>query len=138
MSMSADVGDEVSRLRDKVADLAVSTASKMGEIETKLSGAKHDVIGLQQMITSISGRIDRFEVQIKADIGGVSDTVNREMTLIKHQLTKDTEKLSSEISTISGRQQHSLGFFAGIASVIGVAVAAVIFIFKAAFPGVGQ
>lgn len=113
---SSDLHEDVNRIRDTAHDLEVSTTRKLGEIETKLSGAKHDVAGVKQMVISLEGRIDRFENQIKTEFRELGVSMDRQLRELGKQLSEDVSTLSREINKNNTRSVQKFSFYAGIAA----------------------
>lgn len=135
MSLDPDIHDEVSRVRDKVADLELSTTRKMGEIETNVRLVKHDQANMKMMVEGLSVRIDRFENQLKTDMKDLRDSVSADVKAVTTQMAEDTRKLTQEISAVNTRQEKSLGFVSGVVAVFTVGGGLLMLIGKALFGG---
>lgn len=135
--MEADLQGEVSRVRDKVMDLELSTTKKLGEIEATVRVVKHDNANTQQMVGGLNLRLDRIETAFKADLKEISENLGKEVRTIGQQLTQEVAKLSGEINTNNIRTTSKLSFYAGIAATgtFIISASGVIIAFAAKFIG---
>lgn len=77
------------------------------------------------------------DLSVAKDIG----SLQADMRTVKHDVAGISAKidgLSHQIGQINTEKAKGVGFFAGVTAVFGTAGALVIFLFKIAFPGVGQ
>jgi len=135
MSADPDIHDEVSKVRDKVADLELSTTRKMGEIETTVRVVKHDQANMKMMIEGVNTRIDRFENHFKADMKDMRESVSADLKAVVVQLEASTKALTKDITTVNTKQEKSLSFFAGVVAVFTVGGGLLMAIGKVLFGG---
>jgi hypothetical protein len=105
--MEPDVYEEVSKVRDKVADLEISMTKKMGELETTTHVTKHKTANLEQMIMGISSRFDRFEAQFQAELKSVASVIGVELKAIREDQVKNVQRLTDEMKTINTKADKS-------------------------------
>lgn len=116
MSADADIYDEVSRVRDKISDLELSTTKKLGEIEATVRVVKHDNANTQQMVVGVNSRLDRIETSFKDELKEFRVEVGKEFRTIATQFSDDVKRLSGEIATNNTNAVSKFSFYAGIAA----------------------
>lgn len=105
--MEPDVYEEVSKVRDKVTDLEISMTKKMGELETTTHVTKHKMANLEQMISAIGHRFDRFENQIQSELKGIATSISNDLKAIRDDQIKNVQRLTEEVQTVNTKADKS-------------------------------